>query len=874
MVTLPRLVVAAPSTGSGKTTIATGLMAALRSAGHEVSGHKVGPDYIDPGYHALATGRPGRNLDPHLVGESRVVPLLLHGAAGADVAVIEGVMGLYDGRLGTDGFASTAHVAELTSSPVVLVLDVARMSRSAAAIAAGMAAFDPSVRIGGVVLNRCSPGRNAEEIRRALEQVGLPVLGMLPRDETLASPSRHLGLVPVAERDESVALIERLGEQVAAHLDLDALLDVARSAPAVAADPWDPAEALEAVATSTRSQGRPVVAVAGGRAFTFRYPETEELLAAAGCEVVAFDPLTDPKLPAGTRGIYLGGGFPEMYAADLAANTSLLRDLRAAVEAGVPTVAECAGLLYLAESLDGVPMAGAIPARAAMSERLTLRYPVATAASDSLLTRAGEQVTGHEFHRTTTSPPTGAQAAWTVDGTPTGFSNDTLHASYLHVHWAGHPHLARRFADAVHRSAGRAATPTVGRAASASERVETNTVPSSATADRVGLDTPPPPSLRSGAPSLGAPGRASSPGGLAQSPSGSGGSTSGSGGSTSGGVGVADPLRHHGDVEVGEGLLDFAVNVYPEPRPGWLDEALHESLASAAYPDEEPARAALAKHHGRERAEVLPTAGAAEAFTLVARTRAWRKPVVVHPQFTEPHAALEQAGHTVTEVRLRAEDGFALDPAAVPDDADLVVVGNPTNPTGALHPAETLRALLRPGRLVVVDEAFMDAVPGEPETLTAERAEGLLVIRSLTKHWSIPGVRAGYVVGDAAAISDLEAVRTPWSVAATAAAAMLACATERASAEARERAERIAAWRDHLEAGLRDQQIEYVPSAASFVLARPGAGVREALRDQGIAVRRADTFPGLGPDWVRIAVRPEGLTDQLLAALRRTREAS
>ncbi|MFE7228509.1 cobyrinate a,c-diamide synthase, partial [Nocardioides sp. NPDC057577] len=513
MVTLPRLVVAAPSTGSGKTTIATGLMAALRSAGHEVSGHKVGPDYIDPGYHALATGRPGRNLDPHLVGESRVVPLLLHGAAGADVAIIEGVMGLYDGRLGTDGFASTAHVSSLTSSPVVLVLDVARMSRSAAAIAAGMAAFDPSVRIGGVVLNRCSPGRNAEEIRRALEQVGLPVLGLLPRDESLATPSRHLGLVPVAERDESVALIERLGEQVAAHLDLGALLEVARSAPGLDDAPWDPLLALreadrvgfdtasfvphDAGSTSGPTAGRvetntvrPVIAVAGGRAFTFRYPETEELLEAAGCDVRSFDPLTDPALPEGTSGIYLGGGFPEMYAADLAANHSLLRDLRAAVEAGTPTVAECAGLLYLAESLDGVSMAGAIPAHAAMSERLTLRYPVATAASDSLLTRAGEQVTGHEFHRTTTSPAAGAQAAWTVDGTPTGFSSDTVHASYLHVHWAGHPHLARRFAEASRAfaarftPAGRAAP--VGRADVVRDerrRVETNTVQSSATGD-------------------------------------------------------------------------------------------------------------------------------------------------------------------------------------------------------------------------------------------------------------------------------------------------------------------------------------------------------------------------------------------------------
>ncbi|MDR7311631.1 cobyrinic acid a,c-diamide synthase [Nocardioides luteus] len=852
---LPRLVVAAPSTGSGKTTVATGLMAALRTfSGLTVSGHKVGPDYIDPGYHALATGRPGRNLDPHLVGEERVVPLLLHGAVGADVAVVEGVMGLYDGRLGTSGFASTAHVAALTSSPVVLVLDVARMSRSTAAIAAGMAVFDPSVRIGGVVLNRCRPGRNADEITGALEHVGLPVLGMLPPDDSLATPSRHLGLVPVDERAESVALIERLGEQVAAHLDLAALMEVARSAPGLEGDAWDPGLALAvagggqnpAMAGKWASQGsdvvpfsrhggkmhgsagsrqreRPIIAVAGGRAFTFRYPETEELLAAAGCDVRSFDPLTDPALPEGTSGIYLGGGFPEMYAAELAANRSLLADLRTAVEAGIPTVAECAGLLYLAESLDGTPMAGAVPAHAAMSERLTLRYPVATAASDSLLTRGGEEVTGHEFHRTTTSPAAGSEAAWTIDGAPTGFSSDTVHAAYLHVHWAGYPHLAARFAAAAHEA--RAHFPAMAGKCAA------ETADSPAESRHGGKITSPAPATPDSPPN--------------------------------------DPLRHHGDVEVGDDLLDFAVNVYPGERPSWLDEALHESLASAAYPDEEPARAALAKHHGRERAEVLPTAGAAEAFTLVARARPWQKPVVVHPQFTEPHAALEQAGHQVTEVRLSARDGFSLDPAAVPDDADLVMIGNPTNPTGVLHPATAIRKLLRPRRLVVVDEAFMDAVPGEPETLTTTRDDGLLVIRSLTKHWSIPGVRAGYVVGDSGAINDLEAVRTPWSVSSTAAAAMLACATERASAEARERADRIGAWRDHLEAGLRAQQIEHVPSTASFVLARPGVGVRELLRDEGIAVRRADTFPGLGPEWVRIAVRPVEQTDRLLSALRR-----
>jgi cobyrinic acid a,c-diamide synthase len=259
VVALPRLVVAAPSTGQGKTTIATGLMAALRSSGLAVSGHKVGPDYIDPGYHALATGRPGRNLDPHLVGEARVAPLLLHGAAGADVAVIEGVMGLYDGRLGTDGFSSTAHVAALTGSPVVLVVDVAKLSRSAGAIAAGMAAFDQAVTVAGVVLNRAGSSANTAEIARAMERAGLPVLGALPRDERLATPSRHLGLVPAAERAASVRMVETLGEQVARHLDLAALLDVARSAPDLDVTPWDPAAEVHPIAS------RPVVAVAGGR---------------------------------------------------------------------------------------------------------------------------------------------------------------------------------------------------------------------------------------------------------------------------------------------------------------------------------------------------------------------------------------------------------------------------------------------------------------------------------------------------------------------------------------------------------------------------------------------------------------------------------
>ncbi|MBZ5736546.1 cobyrinate a,c-diamide synthase [Nocardioides sp. GBK3QG-3] len=453
---LPRLVVAAPSTGQGKTTVATGLMAALTRAGQTVSGHKVGPDYIDPGYHALATGRPGRNLDPHLVGTDRIAPLLLHGARGADVAVVEGVMGLFDGKVGGEGFASTAHVATLTRSPIVLVVDISRSSRTIGAVVHGLATWDPDVRIAGVVLNQAGSPRHARE---AADAIDLPVLGVLGRDPALGVPSRHLGLVPAAERDEARHTLDALATRIAEQVDLDAVLAVAAIAPDLEVAAWDPEVALAGAGVSRlRRQGAfapqppevPVVAMAGGRAFTFRYAETEELLRAAGCEVVGFDPLVDPHLPDGTAGIYLGGGFPEVHARELTDNVVLRRELAAALADGVPTVAECAGLLYLCDSLDSSPMVGAIAARAAMSERLTLRYPTMTAATDNLLTRCGEEVTGHEFHRTHVTPEAAGRPAWTVDGAEVGFASETLHASYLHTHWAGHPQLAARFAEAVH----------------------------------------------------------------------------------------------------------------------------------------------------------------------------------------------------------------------------------------------------------------------------------------------------------------------------------------------------------------------------------------------------------------------------------------
>lgn len=457
MVTLPRLMVAAPASGHGKTTVATGLMAALARAGHTVSGHKVGPDYIDPGYHSLATGRPGRNLDPHLVGEERLVPLLLHGAAGADLAVIEGVMGLYDGQIGGDGFASTAHVAAVTRTPVVLVVDISSASRTIAATIHGLMTWTPDpaqppVDVVGVILNKAGSERHAAEVVRSIGD-RVPVLGILQRDDGIEAPSRHLGLVPAAERHDAAAALDRLAGQIAEKVDLEAVVRLASAAPELGELPWDPAEALGGF------EGRgPRIAVAGGRAFTFRYAETVELLEAAGAEVVDLDPLTDTELPEGTSGLYLGGGFPEMHALDLGANERLRTDIRDAVARGLPTVAECAGLLYLCRTVAGpsaqpAHMVGAIPADAAMAPRLTLSYRRARAVGADLLSRPGEEVTGHEFHRTHLLGDPGGQPAWWLDTPggphPAGVGTRTLHASYLHVHWAGHPHLAQRFVEAA-----------------------------------------------------------------------------------------------------------------------------------------------------------------------------------------------------------------------------------------------------------------------------------------------------------------------------------------------------------------------------------------------------------------------------------------
>ena len=419
-------------------------MAAFRARGVRVASAKVGPDFIDPGYHAVATGRPGRSLDAWLSGEDLLAPLA--GAAGsdADLLVVEGVMGMFDGsgQPGVDG--STADVARRIGAPVVLVVDVWAMSGSVAALVHGFRSYDPGVVVGGVILNRVAGEGHATLCREALEPVGVPVLGAIPNDEGISWRDRHLGLVPVAEHpDEVRAAVDRIGEVVAAHCDLEALMALARGAP-VTTVPALPA---------ARPTGTIRLAVAAGPAFNFVYPENLALFRQAGAELVPFDPLIAAALPDGTQALYAGGGFPEVFAAELSANQSLSASVRAAVKDGMVTWAECGGLLWLSQALDGHPMVGVIAAAGRMTERLTIGYRLATTQQLSPLGPAGTVLRGHEFHHTEFDPPgDGLQLESRFGGGLSGYLGPTLFASYLHQHLAATPALAETFVAAADRS--------------------------------------------------------------------------------------------------------------------------------------------------------------------------------------------------------------------------------------------------------------------------------------------------------------------------------------------------------------------------------------------------------------------------------------
>jgi cobyrinic acid a,c-diamide synthase len=439
---IPRVVIGGTSSGAGKTTIASGVIGALRGRGHVVQGFKVGPDYIDSSYHALASGRPGRNLDAFLSGPDLIAPLVRHGGAGADIAVIEGVMGLFDGASGRGELASTAHVAKLLDAPVVLVVDGSAMARSAAAVVHGFATFDPEVNVAGVIFNRVGSDGHEQLLREAVEPLGVPVLGALRRNEAIAAPERHLGLVPASEREPRAAeALAALAGVIAGSVDLDVVERLARAAPTTPGPAWSPA-----ISEPTPAR----IAIARGPAFSFHYQENLELLTAAGAEVLPFDPTVDEALPERTGGLILAGGFPEVFGAELAANAPLRTDIRALAARGRPVYAECGGLLYLVQSLDGHAMCGVLPGQGTLGSRLTLGYRGASAVTATPWLAAGASVRGHEFHYSTVTAAGAPAWRLTAGGTTwtEGIVAGSTQASFLHVHWAAHPELAVQFVKA------------------------------------------------------------------------------------------------------------------------------------------------------------------------------------------------------------------------------------------------------------------------------------------------------------------------------------------------------------------------------------------------------------------------------------------
>jgi cobyrinic acid a,c-diamide synthase len=431
----------------GKTTLATGLMAALRARGHRVGSAKVGPDFIDPGYHRLATGRAPRNLDAWICGPDAIPALAGRAAAGADVLVVEGVMGLFDGA-GDGEPSSTADIARLLDAPVLLVVDASAMSQSVAALVHGFATLDSRVRLAGVVLNRVGSPAHEAMLREALAPLSTPVLGALHRDDRFGWRERHLGLVPVVEQPAEVeAAIERLAAALSAGLDLDGILRLAAAAPGTRV----PEPLLPPPVGPAR------VAVAAGPAFSFSYPDNLEALTAAGAELVPFDPCVDRALPERCTGLLLGGGFPEVFGAQLADNQPLQEEVRRRCAAGDLAVwAECGGLLWLSRSLDGRPMAGVVQTTTRMTDRLTLGYRTARTRTATPLGPPAIELRGHEFHYSTSSPAGDALELTGFRGArQEGFASERLLASYVHAHLGSAPALASAFVASA-RSCGAA----------------------------------------------------------------------------------------------------------------------------------------------------------------------------------------------------------------------------------------------------------------------------------------------------------------------------------------------------------------------------------------------------------------------------------
>ncbi len=443
-----RLILGGVTSGVGKTTLACALLAAFRRRELRVQPFKIGPDYIDPSHHTLAAGRPSRTLDSVLLPPDSLRELFARAAGNCDLALAEGVMGLFDGRNGRGEEGSTAHIAKLLQTPIVVVIDVAKTSRTAGAIALGCLRFDPQLPVAGWILNRVGSPTHARWATEAVESAtGLPVFGSFPREPELGVPERHLGLVPTEESGPDDGFYDHLAAAAEEHLSLGQILTAAECSPLSAGTSGlFPSKPIRTTAT---------IAIARDRAFNFYYEDSLDLLRAWGAELLPFSPLKDEKLPEGSRGVYIGGGFPEMYAAELAENKRMHVAIFSAAHAGLPIYAECGGLMYLGRSLTGFegrlhPMVGITPLESRMQKRrVTLGYRSVRALRASPVLPAGSEARGHEFHYSELSEPVPTEtAAYSVqekDGAPEGYSQGNVLTSYVHLHFGSDPSMACRF---------------------------------------------------------------------------------------------------------------------------------------------------------------------------------------------------------------------------------------------------------------------------------------------------------------------------------------------------------------------------------------------------------------------------------------------
>lgn len=443
---IPRVVVGAPSGRSGKTTVTLGLLAALKNSGLTVQPFKKGPDFIDPSWMTMVTGRACRNLDGFMMTRETILDSFIKNTAGTDIGVVEGAMGLFDG-VDIEGSGSTAEIAKAISSPLILVVDTTRMTRSVAPLVRGFMDFDSGLRVAGVILNKVARARHENMLREAIERYcGIPVLGVIPKGQQFTIPDRHLGLIPAAERDELAASVTEIGKAALTFFDMEKIMEVAKSAPPLIKDKSTGTECGRMPGGES-----PVIGVFRDRAFTFYYPENVEALAAAGSEIVGINSLSDHKLPD-IDALYIGGGFPEVFAGDIEANESLRRDIKNRVEAGMPVYAECGGLMYLSRSLKWkekkYSMSGCLPFDVVMSDRPQGHgYEVVEVVLDNPFFPRGAVIKAHEFHHSRVENIDEEKMTfvfrvtrgWGIDGERDGAVYKNVLACYCHLHASSCP---------------------------------------------------------------------------------------------------------------------------------------------------------------------------------------------------------------------------------------------------------------------------------------------------------------------------------------------------------------------------------------------------------------------------------------------------